>query len=526
MIQIQMSCSMVIRTLWVALPYILFGILSSRSDMLFIDSSQMHWEYYVGVIRSVRSGGWLLFDTPSQYGFLPILLAVLLPVKSSWNAFFFLHAASLLAASILFYQGAIIFCRLPRILAAALVIATVFFSYPGLISPTAYPSSGPMRFLWCYVLLFFSGLIFTGENRSPFRFAKIGAFLWIAGVFWSAESAVYCTAIYFSPIGLTFLSIFFSQPSSYLEGRNKFGAILGLLGPAILCVSVAGIGISAFYICSLGVWPDWSMHFAYAFAYASGFGGLDIPFNGPIWLIVLLLLVGFIAISLNIKNGTKDSGGAMLAVSATACIWSISSYYLGRSVPNNIVAIYPVLSFALLLLLRSWPKEANSSILIAISTPFFFLALLSPLANQGLADHLAGMQVLSLSIGEKTAAADSELTGIMNEAQLSTESPVTYYGHDAAMPRSAKKSNGENFEKAWLPNPLQLLEEPIPEQKQREIITRWSSRRTEGGYLVQKKGQAEDRFARWLQLLNEDYILVNTWESPNYRIFLFSRKKT
>ena len=519
-----MSYKLIIRVLCVVIPYFLFGILSSRSDMLFIDSSQMHWEYYVGVIRSVRNGGWLLIDTPSQYGFLPILLAAILPVKSSWDAFFILHAVSLLTAAILFYQGAIRLCHLPRVFSVALAIATVFFAYPGLISPTAYPSSGPMRFLWCYVLLFYAGMHFAGECKSPYRFAKIGALLWVVGVMWSSESAVYCTAIYFSPIGLALLGIIFSKVMSNREGRNTFDAIIGLFGPAFIWASISGIGISAFYLCFLGTWPDWAMHFSYSFAYASGFGGIEMPFNGPIWLIVLLLLLGFIAISINIRRGSIGSNGSMLAVSATACIWSISSYYIGRSVPNNMVAIFPVLSFALLLIIRSWPKGASSSILIAISTPFLFLALVSPLANQGQMSLLAKMKVFSHSVDGKTAAADDELMALMNNANLTTKSSVTYYGYDAAMPRITGKKLGENFEKTWLPNPLQLLEEPIPEQRQREIMKRWSSRRVEGGHIVQKKGQAEDRFARWLELLDEDYLLINIWESANYRIFLFSRK--
>jgi hypothetical protein len=74
------------------LPYAVILMFALRADSLFYkgpDMPDMHWDYFIGPVQTVRSGGWLLWDTPSQYGFLNILLTALIPFRSAWDSFYF-----------------------------------------------------------------------------------------------------------------------------------------------------------------------------------------------------------------------------------------------------------------------------------------------------------------------------------------------------------------------------------------------------------------------------------------------------
>ncbi|MGI9043930.1 MAG: hypothetical protein ACR2GK_07360, partial [Gemmatimonadaceae bacterium] len=50
-----------------------------------------HWGFFIGPIEQLRQGGTLLWDTPSQYGFLSILIPALLP-GSAWQSFWFFQS--------------------------------------------------------------------------------------------------------------------------------------------------------------------------------------------------------------------------------------------------------------------------------------------------------------------------------------------------------------------------------------------------------------------------------------------------
>ena len=500
---------------------ILFVILSLRTDMLFTGSSMMHWEYYVGVIRSIRNGGWLLYDTPSQYGFLPMLFAAAFPVSSAWDAFYWMQSATLLVAAILFYRGTIRFARIPAPFAVLLTMFLVFFAYPGLIGPAPYPSSGPMRFIWCYVLLYCAASTFTSDQPTVIRYVKVALPFWILGALWSGESAVYSSSIYFAPVGGELFKLLRDQKADWSKTYRRVFALLGV--PVAVLVSVM-LAISAIYLSFLGAWPDWIMHFAYGFAYAKGFGEVDVPMNGPIWSLLLLMMVGFMSVYMSIRCKGNGDGRDMLALAATACIWSVSSYYLGRAVPNNIVAIFPILVFASLLIMKSWPGDQSRTIPAAVCGALLFLSYISPLSNSNLGKHIAKMNFTQATVSPNLSKAGDELSMLMKTAGISDTSRVVYYGNDAVLPGISDGSKFRIYERTWLPNPLQLMEDPVPEKRQKELVDRWARRRSYAGYLIHRRGEAEDRFAVWLRVLSGAYDLQSTWESANYRILLFARK--
>jgi hypothetical protein len=139
----------------------LLALMSTRSDGLFGADAFHHWGAYVGPAQLVRQGEWLLWDVPSQYGFLSTLTIAVVHLGSVWQSFYVLEVvATFLSATILFAtlrhlaRGAA-----GHVFALGVTVGAVFL-LPGRIpgsnaslGPHIFPSVGAYRFVWCFVLL-------------------------------------------------------------------------------------------------------------------------------------------------------------------------------------------------------------------------------------------------------------------------------------------------------------------------------------------------------------------------------------
>lgn len=499
------------RKLAAALPYALFAFLALRQDSLFTAGSEMHWEYYVGPIRTVREGGWLLWDTPSQYGFLNILLPTLLPVASAWQAFYLFQAAVLFVCSVLCY-------RLVREslagrggVAALLVAVLFFFADPSLIGPAPYPSSSGMRFLWVYVLLAEAALLLNASADALPRFVRRATWSWLAGVAWSAESALYCSVVFLAPV-LLIAHFRWLRCSGWQE------TLCLLLRPLIALAGFV-LALCLYYRLRLGHWPDLSMHFLYATAYAHGFGEMPLTWHGPLWLFGLVIALG---LALQTRAPLDSTPTAALAVPATsATVWIVATYFVGRAVPENVTALLPLLGLGLFLMHHFARKDARLAEVTLVTRPALscFLGVVTAAFLTAVVLERPKIPAVGLArIDERLRSADAELDALVEQAGVPPGAMVVYYGHAASMPRLARV---HAFERTWLPSPLQLLEAPVAPERREEIFSRYLSRRREEGYIIQARNQFEDRFERWLALLSATHEQGDRFESEHYRILRF-----
>src|SRR5207302_5517408 len=85
----------------------LFAIASFATGPLFDIDSFHHWGFYTGTAELIRQGGWLLWDVPSQYGFLDELVIAWLPL-SIWESLYVLNA------TFNFALACLVFCAFRR----------------------------------------------------------------------------------------------------------------------------------------------------------------------------------------------------------------------------------------------------------------------------------------------------------------------------------------------------------------------------------------------------------------------------
>lgn len=503
------------------IPWVLFYIFARRTDSLFVETTAYHWEYLIGPIRTIRNGGILLWDTPSQYGFLTALIPALFTTGNSWDAFYYFQSILLFLSSGFFYITLTRWLHIGRCISCILVTATFYIAYPTLIGPSPYPSSSAVRFIPCYALLILAAQCFLGSNPSMIRFIAVGSFIWTFSMLWSAESGIYATVIFWAPICL-----------HLLVGQNTKNQI----SPSVwICFSIpiaVFLASAAIFICAYHSItqqsPDLTMMFLYSAAYSAGFGSIAIPVFGAIWFYVLLILLCALSLRAALVHNYTACGPAGAAIAAMGCILIISTYYIGRAVPNNVVAEYGLLVFCFILIARVSIVRGRISIASrSAAFPILMVAMLSPFWNAKFPGVISAIIEPQSSAPTKLPPADDELVSLLSTAGITPETPVVYYGYDAFMP-PMRTTNGSviTFERTWLPGPLQLLEEPISPLVRERIIERYRARISTAGFLIWKRGEAQDRFSQWIELLDRFYSINQIWETNHYRVFQFTPRLT
>jgi hypothetical protein len=493
------------------LVFLVFIFFSFRHDSLFIPGSEYHWEYFHGVIQGIRNGGWLLWDTPSQYGFLNVLLASIIPVSSAWQALYIMQSFLLLIVSCVSYWLIVRNFKydiLKKMLIFFLVFFSLFYADPHYIGPYPFPSSSVFRFFCIYLMIFLVFIFPKFDKRQAFILSSA----WVLSCLWSAESALYGTSILFFLVA----SIFFSNTSS----RQSLRLARQYLMISLILFSSTLASITAYYFIKINVLPDFRSFFEHAIGYASGHGYVPFTLFGPSNLLLFIFL-GLI-IALYNQWRLKIQNLAPIA-SLAGALWAISSYYIGRPVPQNITAMLPIITI-ILLLCMTYIKSINLSSLIIriISVPLFFL-ILSPIFTMTWYQSLTHLKFFSTEISEKLPEANSELVDMMDASGFDLNTFAIYYGDDAAPPIFKDKFsylNGKN----WLPVPLQLLEPPISEEKRDIYLARYiCGHQNKGGFIIVNKNDLLlKRFDKFLVVLKKYYVTELANSSHKYDIYRFS----
>ncbi len=500
---------------WFAwLPYVLFALLALRTDSVFAPINALHWEYVVGPIRALHQGGWLLWDVPSQYGFLDILIPAFLPIRPAVDAFYWFQAVALFAAAATFYRTLYTVLGVNVLAAGALVAAFLFLADPLLIGPTPYPSMSAVRFLWCYILLAIAVTNILGARPSMSRYIRSGTIPWIAGLLWSAESAIYVTVIFFTPL---FVRLFLRRQEA-TSPREALSAAVKLLKLPILCALAAFGIVEACYFVALGHGPDWSMFIAYSRSYGGGYGARPIPLYGPIWTIAAILFGGAATFLALRRKGAEGRGYATAA--AMALVWIISSYYVGRAYPIAVTMLSPLYVFAVFAIVRSGSVLDRISIQAAMALPLVALGLVSAFWNAESPAVAKNLLTPNVHAWTRLPEASLELESLLRNAHVTLLTPVVYYDTWIAMPRAADGP----YEQNWLPTPLEDLDEPIPTAMRDEIVARFVMRHHLSGYLVQATNGSNvpETAQSWISLLSRFYTVREVAHSQDYRLLQFS----
>jgi len=298
---------------WWILPAGIFFLESFSTNNFFSKSgggAMAHWQAFIGTIELMRGGGFLLWDTPSQYGFLSLISIYLMPFNDPWMNLYILNSSIKFFISLLFFKLFWNRGNLSWYIISLLLTWFLFFIVSNGHSfgnSSSTPSSGPLRYIWVIVIC--STLV--SIKNYPIKNQLIFILpIWIIGFLWSFESAFYVSSA-ISPYLIYVL--FFSNLSQQKR-------ILYFLSFPVTLVIMTTI-ICLYYIIILGHLPDVISFIEYSVSWYGGFSSSSINYFGPVWIPIIIL--SWISIEFFYCNKVKDK---FIILSIWCGLWSICSY--------------------------------------------------------------------------------------------------------------------------------------------------------------------------------------------------------
>ncbi len=444
-----------------------FLLLSFRHDTIFIPGSEFHWSYFTGVIQGINNNGWLLWDTPSQYGFLNIIIASLFKSSSSWQSFYLFQGSLLFLVSTMIFFSLVKIMNLSfiyKILFFLIITLALYFADPAYIGPYPYPSSSVVRFFGVYAFIIVSLYFKVFSIKQALSFSIV----WIMAFLWSAESAFYASSIY-----IFLLIAYLIRKKSFSDFSLIYRYYLAL---PLFFLFISILSISTYYRLNIGFYPDYLLFIQHAVGYAGGYGYIPFDLYGP-GNILLLLYVAIFYISLQYPlNDKKNNEHFSTTIIILASIWAIGSYYVGRAVPQNITAVIPIL--LLIILVSNYIIDFKSfkyNHLSKIVSVCFVFILLTPILNSNFYENLKNIDSGKINVQDNIYKSSKNIENLFLEIDIEEYNKLVFYGDSATQPifsGDLSKFNNTN----WLPIPLQLLESPITEERKVVLVDRYICR--------------------------------------------------
>lgn len=451
---------------------------SFRTFALFqVDEGVMHhWTCYVGPVELIKQGGTLLWDVPSQYGFLNILIASLLPFTSSWDSVYVLAGMTQLVMGWALFHH---FCgkrSLENVTSAGILAVVSVFIIPGwkLTGSLVYPSVSALRFLWVVLMFICLYSLATAEGQRRRMHYHVLNLLWLFGVLWAFESAYYCS--------VTLGSFLVAQYLANVRNSRRFLHELKLLHEPAIMLFFSIFGIWMFYRFRFGHGPDWYGYVEHALAFQSGFGSFPIVLTGG-----FLYVLAIFALLLRIcrVNASAPAGRAVFGmVCGTAAVFS---YFVGRSHENNIVNIFPMLLAPVVFGCRLMQRD-DTAVLRTVAVSLLSPVVILGVGNKEFFIHLHNtwthqqhhVAPLVPPLTPKVAYLLSRL-----EIHAKTSCVLADIQGFTILPRNLPPNIADLVDaNLWLPLcPLAVLN-PLPPERIRTYFERWQKNHPTSGWLI------------------------------------------
>jgi hypothetical protein len=475
----------------------------------------VHISSFIGPAQLVKQGGWLLWDVPSQYGFGNILAIAALPFHDIYACLFTLNAVlELISGTLMFMIFRAALPSLAGSISAALIAIASTFLVDGVyfvgIGSEHYPSVGPVRFLWCFVLMALVAWWYVcSKSRATTRIALCAmSIAWVCAFVWAAESAVYNS-----------LLMLVSYPLIVLSSYRGLAAVRWLLLPPALLAGTL-LFIDAIYHVALGHGPDWYAFIEYGLAYKGGYGSMALSFLGSAPAIVLIFCI-LASIAL-LTIALRCTRGIPVVLAACAIQWSTASYFVGRSADNNVLNLVPVdataIGLALLVLAREPLGDVSRLLLRAVLLPYLVLYIgLGTTSNDmhrnlpyGLFPNVFGHLYDDYPIVPNSALA------VLQNAGLTPSSPVIWESTWSA----PRWPNGDGIDAhLWTVAYPPIILTVLPVARQAVYIDRFFARRPQDGYLLLNRHLAPHdpdlipllgkHYSTPVAAANADYVLLH-----------------
>ena len=500
-----------------------------------------HWEAYVGPMQELRQGGWLLWDNPAQYGILSILLPTLFP-GNGWQSFYlFQGICNAIVALLMFRALRGVRPSIVRdIVAVALTTTTLFFrprSAGLLLAGQMTPSGGPVRFIWSFVMLAFvfgyyrrSRAMAESDARGDLRFALWGNAIWLGSLLWSVEAAIYCSAIWFP----AYLIHVLRRGASDRRAGMPAGAItlraLSLVVLPFAALASLVVAISAFYRVALGHFPDWMGYVEYALLYGGGFRALPIDPAGSVWYLLIVFLAISTAAVIYLSRAPLHPR-LMVLFGAWGGVWAISSYFVSRSHPANLLSIAPFLVVAMaislmVLDLERW--EPWHDVIRIAMVPIFAVPIALTIGHPEFVAQITTPQLAYGSFTDQIPLMEPSLNQLLLQAGVKPTDPVVRIGDGRLMlPAWRPSAPGQPrvvSPYSWLPKQYEIIG-TLPASRRQKYIDRIADHLRLSGWLIHSKSGGIADYAQQLADISATHAETRRYENKDWIVSWYQLKK-
>jgi hypothetical protein len=516
---------------WVGTPIAvaLLGAASLRTNGLFdISSYEYHWDFYVGPAELIRQGGWLLWDVPAQYGFLSELAIAWMPMSSPWEGLFILNSVmSFLLVTAVFMLLRSLGHGIPNLLMSFIVALVACFFRPGLsdviAGPNDYPSTGSFRFLWCVALLLILMTILRFRTRrARLTILVLGNLVWIVGVLWSAESAIYSTFVWLPGYFLMLVAEHRSQPE--IRRRILSTSVLSAVPVVVLAAALATVFV--IYQIGLGHGPDLRAFYEFGLVYQGGLSAYPIDPGGPGWVLFLAFAATVVTLVWNVRK--QPAATSVVLVATAALIYSTSSYFVGRSHPNNVWNLAPEICIALAATLTlPGPRPRGDpvpNLLRLVAAPVLIILLLGALGKgSALVDWVTRPQHDIIHIDTALLATNPSLRALLS-AHVRPDDRIAYLATDrdpVLSPYLYGDTVNPNGPPHWLPLAPFAEVNYLPHARGVTYLERFIARHPDGGWLIERSGQQSKDRAWVIQVIERHFTPGPTYSNADFQLTLW-----
>jgi hypothetical protein len=227
----------------------------------------------------------------------------------------------------------------------------------------------------------------------------------------------------------------------------------------------------------------------YSIKYAQGFGSYPLSASSPIWIFPIMVL--FITVLKKFDFGYVS----ILRYTSMGALLGWSTYFVGRSVPDNIIALTPEI---VVILVLNYMLTQDLQIKKFVSLPigiYLFILSANIILSPTLVNKLANLRFYSNSISNPINARP-ELVKVFNSLDYEYKNlPIVYNGHLGLLP-NVEGMKISRLEKTWLPVPSALLQEPIAPLVQEKILKRFilNNKFEQGLLILDKQNSFPERY--------------------------------
>ena len=449
---------------------VISSFLSFRTDYLYLQEEGFHISFFVApVIAQMEPNGFrLLSDQPSQYGFLNILLPSLLSFKNGLNSFHIFQSSMMVLTIVISYL--IILkaqIKLNKVFFYLFFTILFFLSDPTLIGPNPYPSSSILRFFPVYLLIFLNES-FDLNPFNKFSHTKIIllSFIFSLSFLWSIESFCY---VAFPFVIYSLMSLY----NSYEINRLKI-LVRNIFKIFFLFLLIVGLTLILYKITYNLDQINIKMIFLSVLAYGEGYMTVSLTPFSP--MLIIALPIFLIISKINNLENFKLNFYLLLMI-------GLLSYFFGRAVPNNILALWPIY-FLCFGLVTSFIEKKIIKICLIPMLLIISVTLVSILKNHELLtiENLRPKLIFEKNILKTYEITSNDFPDDLNSYMLKIpkEKSLTVLSFGDFGKNLIRMNGNPNF----IPRPFHLFSIPINPEDSAKILYNSTRFRNSDGYII------------------------------------------